>query len=394
MSRIVLAEAYRTPIGVFGGAFKDIPAYELGATVIRQILEHSQIDPNEINEVILGNVLQAGQGQNPARIAAIHGGVPEAVPSFTVNKVCGSGLKAIQLAYQSIVAGDNEIVIAGGMESMSQSPMLLKNSRFGFKMGNQTLEDSMIADGLTDKFNDYHMGITAENLVEQYQISRKEQDQFAFDSQQKASRAQQAGVFDAEIVPVEVPQRKGDPLIISQDEGIRPQTTIDKLAQLRPAFKKDGSVTAGNASGINDGAAAMLVMTEDKAKALGIQPIAVLDSFGASGVAPSIMGIGPVEAIHKALKRSNKVINDVDIFELNEAFAAQSIAVNRELQLPQDKVNVNGGAIALGHPIGASGARTLVSLLHQLSDAKPTGVASLCIGGGQGIATVVSKYEV
>ena len=385
MSRIVLAEAYRTPIGVFGGVFKDIPAYELGATVIRQILEHRQIDPNEINEVILGNVLQAGQGQNPARIAAIHGGVPEAVPSFTVNKVCGSGLKAIQLAYQSIV---------GGMESMSQSPMLLKNSRFGFKMGNQTLEDSMIADGLTDKFNDYHMGITAENLVEQYQISRKEQDQFAFDSQQKASRAQQAGVFDAEIVPVEVPQRKGDPLIISQDEGIRPQTTIDKLAQLRPAFKKDGSVTAGNASGINDGAAAMLVMTEDKAKALGLQPIAVLDSFGASGVAPSIMGIGPVEAIHKALKRSNKVINDVDIFELNEAFAAQSIAVNRELQLPQDKVNVNGGAIALGHPIGASGARTLVSLLHQLSDAKPTGVASLCIGGGQGIATVVSKYEV
>ena len=238
------------------------------------------------------------------------------------------------------------------------------------------------------------MGITAENLVEQYQISRKEQDQFAFDSQQKASRAQQAGVFDAEIVPVEVPQRKGDPLIISQDEGIRPQTTIDKLGQLRPAFKKDGSVTAGNASGINDGAAAMLVMTEDKAKALGLQPIAVLDSFGASGVAPSIMGIGPVEAIRKALKRSNKVINDVDIFELNEAFAAQSIAVNRELQLPQDKVNVNGGAIALGHPIGASGARTLVSLLHQLSDAKPTGVASLCIGGGQGIATVVSKYEV
>ena len=252
----------------------------------------------------------------------------------------------------------------------------------------------MIADGLTDKFNDYHMGITAENLVEQYQISRKEQDQFAFDSQQKASRAQQAGVFDAEIVPVEVPQRKGAPLIISQDEGIRPQTTIDKLAQLRPAFKKDGSVTAGNASGINDGAAAMLVMTEEKAKALGLQPIAVLDSFGASGVAPSIMGIGPVEAIRKALKRSNKVINDVDIFELNEAFAAQSIAVNRELQLPQDQVNVNGGAIALGHPIGASGARTLVSLLHQLSDAKPTGVASLCIGGGQGIATVVSKYEV
>ncbi|MEQ6029207.1 acetyl-CoA C-acetyltransferase [Staphylococcus saccharolyticus] len=393
MSRVVLAEAYRTPIGVFGGAFKDIPAYELGATVIRQILKNSQIDSNEVNEVILGNVLQAGQGQNPARIASIKGGLSETTPAFIVNKVCGSGLKAIQLAYQSIKAGDSDIVIAGGMESMSQSPMLLKNSRFGFKMGNQTLEDSMVADGLTDQFNDYHMGITAENLAEKYDISREEQDQFAAHSQYKAEQAQLAGAFDAEIVPVEVPQRKGDPLIVSSDEGIRPGTTAEKLSHLRPAFKKDGSVTAGNASGINDGAAAMLVMTEEKAKALGIKPIATLDGFGTSGVDPSIMGIGPVEAIRQALHRIHNSLNDIDIFELNEAFAAQSLAVNRELQLPQDKVNVKGGAIALGHPIGASGARILVTLIHQLSETKQTGVASLCIGGGQGIATVVSQYN-
>ncbi|MFL1624056.1 acetyl-CoA C-acetyltransferase [Staphylococcus capitis] len=393
MTRVVLAEAYRTPIGVFGGAFKDVPAYDLGATVIKHIVANTGIDTNEINEVIMGNVLQAGQGQNPARIASIKGGLSEATPSFTLNKVCGSGLKAIQLAYQSIVAGDNEVVIAGGMESMSQSPMLLKNGRFGFKMGNQALEDSMVSDGLTDKFNDYHMGITAENLVEKYGISREEQDQFAAQSQQKAAHAQETGGFDAEIVPVEVPQRKGDPIIVSQDEGIRQGTTADKLGKLRPAFKKDGSVTAGNASGINDGAAAMLVMTEEKAKALGVKPIAVLDSFGTSGVDPSIMGIGPVEAVRQALKRSNESVSDIDVFELNEAFASQSLAVDRELQLPQDKVNVKGGAIALGHPIGASGARILVTLLHQLNEATKTGIASLCIGGGQGIATVVSRYE-
>lgn len=393
MTRVVLAKAYRTPIGVFGGAFKDIPAYDLGATVIKHIVANTGIDTNEINEVIMGNVLQAGQGQNPARIASIKGGLSEATPAFTLNKVCGSGLKAIQLAYQSIVAGDNEVVIAGGMESMSQSPMLLKNGRFGFKMGNQALEDSMVSDGLIDKFNDYHMGITAENLVEKYGISREEQDQFAAQSQQKAAHAQETGGFDAEIVPVEVPQRKGDPIIVSQDEGIRQGTTADKLGKLRPAFKKDGSVTAGNASGINDGAAAMLVMTEEKAKALGVKPIAVLDSFGTSGVDPSIMGIGPVEAVRQALKRSNKSVSDIDVFELNEAFASQSLAVDRELQLPQDKVNVKGGAIALGHPIGASGARILVTLLHQLNETTKTGIASLCIGGGQGIATVVSRYE-
>lgn len=394
MSRIVLAEAYRTPIGVFGGAFKDLPAYELGATLIQHILKTTNIDPKEINEVILGNVLQAGQGQNPARIAAMKGGLPETVPAFTVNKVCGSGLKSIQLAYQSILAGDNEVVLAGGMESMSQSPMLMKNARFGFKMGDQKLVDSMVADGLTDVFNDYHMGITAENLVDKYNISREAQDEFAAQSQQKAEAAQNSGEFDAEIVPVEVPQRKGEPLVVTQDEGIRKGTTADKLSHLRPAFKKDGSVTAGNASGINDGASVMLVMTEDKAKELNIKPIAVLDGFGTSGVDPSIMGIGPVEAVNKVLQRTNKSVDDINVFELNEAFAAQSLAVAKhELQLPEDKVNTKGGAIALGHPIGASGARILVTLLHQLNEDKQTGLASLCIGGGQGIATVVSRYQ-
>ncbi|MCM3483576.1 MAG: acetyl-CoA C-acetyltransferase [Staphylococcus warneri] len=393
MSRIVLAEAYRTPIGVFGGAFKDIPAYDLGATLIKHILKTTQIDPKEINEVILGNVLQAGQGQNPARIASIKGGLPESVPAFTVNKVCGSGLKSIQLAYQSILAGDNDVVLAGGMESMSQSPMLMKNARFGFKMGNQALVDSMVADGLTDVFNDYHMGITAENLVEKYSISREAQDEFAAQSQQKAEAAQNSGAFDAEIVPVEVPQRKGEPIVVLEDEGIRKGTTADKLSHLRPAFKKDGSVTAGNASGINDGASMMLVMTEEKAKELNIKPIAILDGFGTSGVDPSIMGIGPVDAVKKALQRTNQSIEDIDVFELNEAFASQALAVNQELQLPAEKVNTKGGAIALGHPIGASGARILVTLLHQLNEEKQSGIASLCIGGGQGIATAVTRYQ-
>lgn len=393
MSRIVLAEAYRTPIGVFGGAFKDIPAYDLGATLIKHILKTTQIDPKEINEVILGNVLQAGQGQNPARIASIKGGLPESVPAFTVNKVCGSGLKSIQLAYQSILAGDNDVVLAGGMESMSQSPMLMKNARFGFKMGNQALVDSMVADGLTDVFNDYHMGITAENLVEKYSISREAQDEFAAQSQQKAEAAQNSGAFDAEIVPVEVPQRKGEPIVVSEDEGIRKGTTADKLSHLRPAFKKGGSVTAGNASGINDGASMMLVMTEEKAKELNIKPIAILDGFGTSGVDPSIMGIGPVDAVKKALQRTNQSIEDIDVFELNEAFASQALAVNQELQLPAEKVNTKGGAIALGHPIGASGARILVTLLHQLNEEKQSGIVSLCIGGGQGIATAVTRYQ-
>lgn len=393
MTRVVLAAAYRTPIGVFGGAFKDVPAYDLGATLIEHIIKETGLNPSEINEVIIGNVLQAGQGQNPARIAAMKGGLPETVPAFTVNKVCGSGLKSIQLAYQSIVTGENDIVLAGGMENMSQSPMLVNNSRFGFKMGHQSMVDSMVYDGLTDVFNQYHMGITAENLVEQYGISREEQDTFAVNSQQKAVRAQQNGEFDSEIVPVSIPQRKGEPIVVTKDEGVRENVSVEKLSRLRPAFKKDGTVTAGNASGINDGAAMILVMSEDKAKELNIEPLAVLDGFGSHGVDPSIMGIAPVGAIEKALKRSKKELSDIDVFELNEAFAAQSLAVDRELKLPPEKVNVKGGAIALGHPIGASGARVLVTLLHQLNDEVETGLTSLCIGGGQAIAAVVSKYK-
>ncbi|HDJ1371336.1 TPA: acetyl-CoA C-acetyltransferase [Staphylococcus aureus] len=393
MTRVVLAAAYRTPIGVFGGAFKDVPAYDLGATLIEHIIKETGLNPSEIDEVIIGNVLQAGQGQNPARIAAMKGGLPETVPAFTVNKVCGSGLKSIQLAYQSIVTGENDIVLAGGMENMSQSPMLVNNSRFGFKMGHQSMVDSMVYDGLTDVFNQYHMGITAENLVEQYGISREEQDTFAVNSQQKAVRAQQNGEFDSEIVPVSIPQRKGEPIVVTKDEGVRENVSVEKLSRLRPAFKKDGTVTAGNASGINDGAAMMLVMSEDKAKELNIEPLAVLDGFGSHGVDPSIMGIAPVGAVEKALKRSKKELSDIDVFELNEAFAAQSLAVDRELKSPPEKVNVKGGAIALGHPIGASGARVLVTLLHQLNDEVETGLTSLCIGGGQAIAAVVSKYK-
>ncbi|EOD7815951.1 acetyl-CoA C-acetyltransferase [Staphylococcus aureus] len=393
MTRVVLAAAYRTPIGVFGGAFKDVPAYDLGATLIEHIIKETGLNPSEIDEVIIGNVLQAGQGQNPARIAAMKGVLPETVPAFTVNKVCGSGLKSIQLAYQSIVTGENDIVLAGGMENMSQSPMLVNNSRFGFKMGHQSMVDSMVYDGLTDVFNQYHMGITAENLVEQYGISREEQDTFAVNSQQKAVRAQQNGEFDSEIVPVSIPQRKGEPIVVTKDEGVRENVSVEKLSRLRPAFKKDGTVTAGNASGINDGAAMMLVMSEDKAKELNIEPLAVLDGFGTHGVDPSIMGIAPVGAVEKALKRSKKELSDIDVFELNEAFAAQSLAVDRELKLPPEKVNVKGGAIALGHPIGASGARVLVTLLHQLNDEVETGLTSLCIGGGQAIAAVVSKYK-
>ncbi|EOD7965224.1 acetyl-CoA C-acetyltransferase [Staphylococcus aureus] len=393
MTRVVLAAAYRTPIGVFGGAFKDVPAYDLGATLIEHIIKETGLNPSEIDEVIIGNVLQAGQGQNPARIAAMKGGLPETVPAFTVNKVCGSGLKSIQLAYQSIVTGENDIVLAGGMENMSQSPMLVNNSRFGFKMGHQSMVDSMVYDGLTDVFNQYHMGITAENLVEQYGISREEQDTFAVNSQQKAVRAQQNGEFDSEIVPVSIPQRKDEPIVVTKDEGVRENVSVEKLSRLRPAFKKDGTVTAGNASGINDGAAMMLVMSEDKAKELNIEPLAVLDGFGTHGVDPSIMGIAPVGAVEKALKRSKKELSDIDVFELNEAFAAQSLAVDRELKLPPEKVNVKGGAIALGHPIGASGARVLVTLLHQLNDEVETGLTSLCIGGGQAIAAVVSKYK-
>ncbi|HEC2154567.1 thiolase family protein [Staphylococcus delphini] len=393
MTKIVIAEAYRSPIGTFGGAFQHISATEINSQLIAHILKQSGLQGDDIDEVIVGNVLQAGLGQNPARISAITGGVAESVPAFTVNKVCGSGLKAIQLAYQSIRAGDNHIVLAGGTENMSQAPMLLDNGRFGFKMGHQTLRDSMIHDGLTDAFHHYHMGITAENIAEAYHISRAQQDQFALESYQKAIRAQQTGGFDKEILPIEVPHRKKQMITVSKDEDVREDTTLEVLQKLKPVFKKDGTVTAGNASGLNDGSAMMLVMTEEKAKTLNIQPLATIEGFASSGVSPAMMGMGPVSAIQRLMEKTNHSLDEIDVFEINEAFAVQSLAVLQALNLSPERVNPKGGSTALGHPIGASGARVLVTLLHQLSDENPHGVASLCIGGGQGIAIKVSHYK-
>ncbi|MFO3688433.1 acetyl-CoA C-acetyltransferase [Staphylococcus felis] len=391
--RVILAEAFRTPIGSLGGVFKDVRATDLGATLIQYIIQRHPSLVEKIDEVIIGNVLQAGQGQNPARIAAVKGGLPYNVPAFTVNKVCGSGLKAIQLAYQSIITGDQEVVLAGGMENMSQSPLLMATGRFGFKMGDQTLIDSMISDGLTDAFHHYHMGITAENVAAHYNVSRIEQDKFALESQKKASLSNQTGAFKEEIVPVEVFRAKEKSEYINQDEGIRKGITLEKLQKLNPVFQRDGSVTAGNASSINDGAAMMLVMTEEKAKALGIKPLAVIECITTAGVDPKMMGIGPIPAIQKALSHAELNISDIDVFELNEAFAAQSLAVSQELRIPSERLNPKGGAIALGHPIGASGARILVTLLHQLSNEMRQGLAALCIGGGQGIATIVTHYK-
>lgn len=391
--RVILAEAFRTPIGSLGGAFKDVRATDLGATLIQHIIQRHPSLVEKIDEVIIGNVLQAGQGQNPARIAAVKGGLPYNVPAFTVNKVCGSGLKAIQLAYQSIITGDQEVVLAGGMENMSQSPLLMTTGRFGFKMGNQTLIDSMISDGLTDAFHHYHMGITAENVAAHYNVSRIEQDKFALESQKKASLSNQTGAFKEEIVPVEVSRAKEKSEYINQDEGIRKGITLEKLQKLNPVFQRDGSVTAGNASSINDGAAMMLVMTEEKAISLGIKPLAVIECITTAGVDPKVMGIGPIPAIQKALSHAELNISDIDVFELNEAFAAQSLAVSQELRIPSECLNPKGGAIALGHPIGASGARILVTLLHQLSNEMRQGLAALCIGGGQGIATIVTHYK-
>lgn len=391
--RVILAEAFRTPIGSLGGVFKDVRATDLGATLIQHIIQRHPSLVEKIDEVIIGNVLQAGQGQNPARIAAVKGGLPYNVPAFTVNKVCGSGLKAIQLAYQSIITGDQEVVLAGGMENMSQSPLLMATGRFGFKMGDQTLIDSMISDGLTDAFHHYHMGITAENVAAHYNVSRIEQDKFALESQKKASLSNQTGAFKEEIVPVEVFRAKEKSEYINQDEGIRKGITLEKLQKLNPVFQREGSVTAGNASSINDGAAMMLVMTEEKANSLGIKPLAVIECITTAGVDPKMMGIGPIPAIQKALSQSELNISDIDVFELNEAFAAQSLAVSQELRIPSERLNPKGGAIALGHPIGASGARILVTLLHQLSNEMRQGLAALYIGGGQGIATIVTHYK-
>ena len=391
-NEVVIVSAVRTAIGSFQGALKDVPATKLGAIVIDKALEKAGVSKESVDEVIMGNVLQAGLGQNPARQASIQAGLPQSVSALTINKVCGSGLKAIHLATQAIIAGDADIVVAGGMENMSQAPYLLKNAREGFRMGDQKVVDSMVSDGLWCAFNDYHMGITAENLCDRYDISREEQDKFSARSQARAAEAVETGKFNDEIVPVEIPQRKGEPVIFDKDEYPKKGSTEEKLAGLRPAFKKDGSVTAGNASGINDGAAAVVVMSKQKAEELGLKPLATILANASAGVDPSVMGIGPVEAVKKVLNKSKLSLSEIELIEANEAFAAQSIAVDRELAFNHDILNVNGGAIALGHPIGASGARIFVTLLHEMEkrDAK-TGLATLCIGGGQGVATIVKR---
>ncbi|MFJ5757892.1 acetyl-CoA C-acetyltransferase [Neobacillus sp. NPDC093182] len=389
-TEVVIVSAVRTALGNFNGSLKNVSAPELGATVIKGALEQAGVKPEQVDEVILGNVLQAGLGQNPARQAAISAGIPDSVSSMTINKVCGSGLKAVHLATQAILAGDAEIVVAGGMENMSQAPYLLKNAREGFKMGDQKLIDTLTSDGLTCVFNQYHMGVTAENLADKYSITREEQDQFSAWSQEKAVKAIEAGKFKDEIVPVVIPQRKGDPIVFDTDEYPKKGTTAEKLGGLRPAFKKDGSVTAGNASGINDGAAAVVVMSRKKAEELGIKPLVTIKGNASAGVDPSIMGIGPVPAVKKVLEKTSISMEELELIEANEAFAAQALAVDRELQFNKDILNVNGGAIALGHPIGASGARILVTLIHEMKRRNAQkGLATLCIGGGQGVATIV-----
>ena len=393
-NNVVITTAVRTAIGNFGGALSHIPAHELGAHVIRALLDQSGLQPEQIDEVILGQVLAAGSGQNPARQSALGAGLPNSCPAMTINKVCGSGLKAVHLAAQAIKSGDADIVIAGGQENMSMSPHLLPKSRDGRRLGDWKLVDSMIVDGLWDAFNNYHMGTTAENIARKYELAREEQDEFAAASQQKAEAAQKAGKFNEEIAPLEIPQRKGDPVVFDQDEFPRHGTTADKLAKLRPAFDKEGTVTAGNASGINDGAAALLVMSADMATKLGLEPLATISAYSSAGVDPAIMGTGPIPATQKCLKKAGWAIADLDLIESNEAFAAQSLSVNHDLGWDTDKVNVNGGAIAMGHPIGASGARILVSLLHEMGRRNVRkGLATLCIGGGQGVAIAVERHN-
>ena len=392
MSDIVIAGALRTAIGKFGGALAKTPAPELGATVIRALLNRYKVRPEQISEVILGQVLTAGSGQNPARQALIKAGLPAEIPAMTINKVCGSGLKAVMLAAQAVRCGDADIVIAGGQENMSAAPHVLPGSRDGFRMGDAKLVDSMIVDGLWDVYNQYHMGITAENVAKRHSVSRAQQDEFAVASQNKAEAAQKAGKFKDEITPIMIPQRKGDPVAFDGDEFIKAGATLDSLAALRPAFNKDGSVTAGNASGINDGAAAVLVMSAERAAQLGLKPLARIKAFASSGVDPAIMGMGPVPASRRALEKAGWKAADLDLMEINEAFAAQACAVNKEMGWDTAKINVNGGAIALGHPIGASGCRILVTLLYEMArrDAKK-GLASLCIGGGMGVAMAVER---
>ncbi|MES2186373.1 MAG: acetyl-CoA C-acetyltransferase [Pseudomonadota bacterium] len=392
MEDIVIVAATRTAVGKFGGSLAKIPATELGAIAIREVLARSGLSAEQVGEVIMGQVLAAGAGQNPARQALLKGGLPKGVPGLTINAVCGSGLKAVMLAAQAVAYGDSEIVIAGGQENMSASPHVLPNSRDGQRMGDWKLVDTMIVDGLWDVYNQYHMGITAENVAKQYGITREQQDALALGSQQKAAAAQDAGRFKDEIAPVSIPQRKGDPVVFDTDEFINRKTNAEALAGLRPAFDKAGGVTAGNASGLNDGAAAVMVMTAKKAAALGLKPLGRIASFATVGLDPAIMGMGPVGASTKALERAGWKAADLDLLEINEAFAAQACAVNNEMGWDTSKVNVNGGAIAIGHPIGASGCRILVTLLHEMQrrDAKK-GIASLCIGGGMGVALTIER---
>jgi len=389
---VVIVSAARTAIGNFGGSLSTIPAHALGATVIRAVLERAGVKPEQVDEVIFGHVLTAGTGQNPARQAAMAAGLPHGIPSMTINKVCGSGLKTVHLAAQAIRCGDAEIIVAGGQENMSLSPHVLPKSRTGTKMGDWKMQDSMIVDGLWDAFNHIHMGVTAENIAREYNLSREMQDEFAAKTQQKAEAAIKAGKFEDEIVPVEIPQRKGDPIIFDKDEFPRSGVTAESLAKMRPAFDKEGTVTAANASGLNDGAAAVLVMSESKARELGLEPMATIKAYSSAGVDPKIMGTGPIPATQKCLEKAGWDKDDLDLIEANEAFAAQAISVNQGLGWDPEKVNVNGGAIALGHPIGASGCRVLVTLLHEMkrSDAKK-GLATLCIGGGQGVALAVER---
>ncbi|WP_294343093.1 acetyl-CoA C-acetyltransferase [uncultured Clostridium sp.] len=392
MRDVVICSAVRTAIGSFGGTLKSVPAVDLGAAVIKEALSRANISGEVIDEVIMGNVITAGLGQNPARQAAVKAGLPIEVPAMTINKVCGSGLRAVSLAYQMIKSGEADAVVAGGMENMSAAPYVVPNARWGARMGDVTMKDAMINDALWDAFNQYHMGVTAENIAEQWGITREMQDEFALNSQLKAEKAIKEGKFEEEIVPISVPQRKGDPIVFKQDEFPRFGTTIEKLAKLKPSFKKDGTVTAGNASGINDGAAALVVMSAEKAEALGIKPLVKITAWGSKGVDPKIMGYGPFAATKVALERAGLTISDMDLIEANEAFAAQSLAVAKDLDFNMDIVNVNGGAIALGHPVGASGARILVTLLHEMKkrDSK-RGLATLCIGGGMGTAVIVER---
>jgi acetyl-CoA C-acetyltransferase len=393
MTDVVIVSAARTGVGKFGGSLAKIPAPELGAAVIRAALQRAGVTAEQVSEVIMGQVLTAGSGQNPARQSLIKAGLPTSVPGMTINKVCGSGLKAVMLAANAIIAGDAEIVVAGGQENMSAAPHVLPGSRDGFRMGDAKLIDSMIVDGLWDVFNQYHMGITAENVAKEHGITREAQDKFAAESQNKAEAAQKSGRFDDEITPIEIAQRKGDPIRFATDEFVRHGVTAESLAGLKPAFSKEGSVTAANASGLNDGAAALVVMSLKKAEALGLTPLARIKAYANAGVDPSVMGIGPVPASMRCLERAGWKVSDLDLMEINEAFAAQALAVHKKMGWDPSKINVNGGAIAIGHPIGASGARILTTLLYEMKkrDAK-RGLASLCIGGGMGVALAVERF--